>query len=643
MPARWAFLRPPVATRRDRTDFLRFDFLEDDMATFTRLQALLASTAVATLGSAALVALVAGNDLTLAGASENAAGPLQPFVGPDFPICHTPVTKGLPGMMLRLAQTEVPRAEMSAANTAPAFADTEPPLWTGLGSVTYKISTTNERAQAYFDQGLRLAYAFNHGEAQRAFRMAQKLDPNCAMCFWGEALVLGPNINLPMQEDALAPAYAAAQKAKALAGDASPREQALINALAARYGSDPKAARPPFDAAYASEMAKVAKQFPDDDEIATFYAEAVMDLSPWNYWKPGGREPNPQSVPIVPTLERVLVRNPTHPGAIHYYIHAVEASDRPKRAEPYADRLRGAIPGAGHLVHMPSHIYYRVGRYLDALKDNKTAVDVDEKYLADAKAPMGVYRLGYYPHNVHFVMASAQLAGDGQTVIAAAEKLRQLIPDEAARGIAMVQPVKAAPYFAHAQFSTPETILALPDPGDAIPYIKAMWLYARGVALAQRRDSAGAAAAADAIGTIERTADFKLLNESNVPAQEVLRIAQTLILARIAQANSDYRTAVVRFARAAAMQDALPYTEPPYWYYPIRQSLAAALLQAGRYAEAEQQFQRALTRAPANGWSYYGLAELYKARGNADAARKAEADLSKTWIGDLKLLQLSNL
>jgi tetratricopeptide (TPR) repeat protein len=613
------------------------------MATFTRVQGLLVSTGIAALGSATLLVLLAGNALTLAGTSEPAADPSQPFVGPDFPICHTPVAKGLPTMMLRLAQTEVPRAEMSAANAAPAFADTEPPLWTGLGSVAYKVSTANERAQAYFDQGLRLAYAFNHGEAQRAFRMAQKLDPECAMCFWGEALVLGPNINLPMQEDAVAPAFAAAQKAKALAGKASPREQALIGALPVRYGSDPKAARAPFDAAYATEMAKVAKQFPDDDEIATLYAEAVMDLSPWNYWKPGGHEPNPQSVPIVPTLERVLARNPKHPGAIHYYIHAVEASDRPKRAEPYADRLRGAIPGAGHLVHMPSHIYYRVGRYLDALKDNKTAVEVDEKYLADAKAPMGVYRLGYYPHNVHFVMASAQLAGDGQTVIAAAEKLRQLIPDEAARGIAMVQPVKAAPYFAHAQFSTPETILALPDPGDAIPYIKAMWLYARGVALAARRDSAAATEAADAIGTIERTADFKLLKESNVPAHEVLRIAQTLILARIAQANGDYRTAVVRFERAAALQDALPYTEPPYWYYPIRQSLAAALLQAGRYGEAEQQFQRALNRAPANGWSYYGLAELYKARGNAAAARKAEADLSRTWIGDHKLLQISNL
>ena len=390
-------------------------------------------------------------------------------------------------------------------------------------------------------------------------------------------------------------------------------------------------------------MAKAAAQFPDDDEIATLYAEAVMDLSPWDYWKPGGREANPQSVPIVPTLERVLARNPDHIGAIHFYIHAVEASDRPKRAEPYADRLRGAIPGAGHLVHMPSHIYYRVGRYLDALEDNRIAVKVDEKYLADTNAPMGVYRLGYYPHNVHFVMASAQMAGDGQTVIAAAEKLGELIPDEAARGIAMVQPVKAAPYFAHAQFSTPETILALPDPGDAIPYVKAMWLYTRGIALAARRDFAGATAAANAIETLERTSDFKLLKDSGVPAQEVLRIARTLVMARVAQAKGDIRTAVVRFERAAALQDALPYTEPPYWYYPIRQSLGAALLQAGRYAEAERQFQRALSRAPANGWSYYGLAELHKARGNTTAARKAEADLAKVWIGDRKLLQISNL
>ena len=614
------------------------------MTTSTQSHRLLVSAATAALAGTALATLLASNIATFAEGRSAAADISLSLADPDIPICGAAAVGGPTNMMLRLAQTEVPRAEMSAASSAPAFADTEPPLWGGLGSITYKVSTANEKAQAYFDQGLRLAYAFNHGEAQRAFRKAQKLDPDCAMCFWGEALVLGPNINLPMQEDAVAPAYAAAQKAKALAGKATPREQALIGALAVRYVNDPKAERAPLDKAYASEMAKVASQFSDDDEIATLYAESVMDLSPWDYWKkPAGREPNPQSVPIVPTLERVLARNPNHPGAIHLYIHAVEASDRPKRAEPYADRLRGAIPGAGHLVHMPSHIYYRVGRYLDALKDNKTAVTVDEKYLADTNAPIGVYRMGYYPHNVHFVMASAQMAGDGQTVIAAAEKLGKLIPDEAAKGIALVQPVKAAPYFAHAQFSTPDAILALPDPGDAVPYVKAMWLYARGVALTANRDFAGATAAAETIEKLERTSDFKLLDESHIPAREVLRIARTLIVARVAQAKGDYGGAIASFEQAAALQDALPYTEPPYWYYPIRQSLAAALLQARRYAEAKQQFELALRRAPSNGWSYYGLAELYKARGDAAAARKAKADLARTWIGDRKLLQISNL
>src|SRR5258708_1710485 len=330
----------------DSADFFRPDF----GGRHGDIHAIARSTGFRGNCGTALATLLAGNIVTLAGAAATAADISPSFAGADFPVCHTPAVTGPPNVMLRLAQTEVPRAEMSAAGSAPAFAETEPPLWTGLGPITYKITTTNERAQTFFDQGLRLAYAFNHGEAQRAFRTAQKLDPDCAMCFWGEALVLGPNINLPIHAHPVPPAYAAAQKANALAGKASPREQALIRALATRYGSHPKPARAPFDQAYATEMAQVATQFSDDDEIATFYAEAVMDLSPWNYWKPGGREPNPQSVPIVPTLERVLARNPNHPGPIHFSIHAVEASDRPKRAEPYADRLRGAIPGAGHLV-----------------------------------------------------------------------------------------------------------------------------------------------------------------------------------------------------------------------------------------------------------------------------------------------------
>ena len=567
----------------------------------------------------------------------------RPF-GADVPICRAPAAHGAAGPMMRLAQarTEVPPAGMQAASPAAAFADTDPPLWEGLGTVTYKVTTSNEQAQAYFNQGLRLTYAFNHGEAQRAFRKAQKLDPECAMCFWGEALVLGPNINLPMQDEAVAPAFAAAEKARGLSPKASAREQALIAAVATRYAQDAKADRAPLDAAYASAMEKVAAQFPDDNEIAVLYAESVMDLSPWNYWQPGGREPNPQSAAIVPTLERVLAREPNHPGAIHYYIHAVEASDRPERAEPYADRLRGAIPGAGHLVHMPSHIYYRVGRYLDALADNKMAAEVDENYLAATNAPMGVYRLGYYPHNVHFVLASAQMAGDGPTVIAAAEKLRGLIPDEVARVIALVQPVKAAPYFAHALFSPSATVLALPDPGDAIPYVKAMWHYARGVASVAQGDFGAAKAEASAIAALEG-GDFTLLNASGVPAKDVLALARTVVEARMAQRQGDKAAAIERFERAAALQDGLPYMEPPYWYYPVRQSLAVALMQAGRLDDAETQFKHALNRAPANGWSWYGLAELYKARGKADQASKLEADLAKMWIGDRQQLDLSRL
>src|SRR5262245_4245956 len=312
---------------------------------------------VAALGGAGLVASATHGDEQL-----RADLVLPPGVSEaDFILCHAPLKAGPAANRFRLAatQTEVPATEIQAATPAPDFANTSPPLWDGLGTLTYKISTSDPQGQAYFDQGLRLTYGFNHDEAQRAFREAQRRDPDCAMCFWGEALVLGPNINMPMPEEAIGPAYAAIWKAQALAagGAKNPvtaRERALITALATRYSPDPKADRAVLDAAYAAAMAQVTRLFPDDNNAAVLFAEALMDLSPWDYWKPGGAEPNPQSAAIVPTLERVVARDPNHPGALHYYMHAVEASDRPKRAEAAADRLRGAFPGDGHMLHMPA-------------------------------------------------------------------------------------------------------------------------------------------------------------------------------------------------------------------------------------------------------------------------------------------------
>ena len=562
----------------------------------------------------------------------------------DFtiPICHSFSAETV-GAAVRIAQGEVPPGVMEAARAAPEFADSDPPLWEGIGSTVYKVTTASPEAQRYFDQGLRLAYAFNHDEARRAFRKAQRLDPDCAMCFWGEALVLGPNINLPMQPAAIPLASAAMQRAQGLAAKANPREQALIAALSKRYAATESVDRAPLDAAYAAAMADVTARFPDDSDIAVLYAEAVMDLSPWDYWERGGAVPHPQSAPLVPTLERVLARDPNHTGAIHYYIHAVEGSDRPERAEPYADRLRGTIPNSGHLVHVPSHIYLRMGRYLDILRDNKVAVAVDEAYLTATHAPMAIYRLAYYPHNVHFLMLAAQMAGDGPTVIAASEKLRAIIPDPVARKLPKSHPAKSAPYFAHAQFSSPDAILALPDPGDGMPYVKAMWHYARGIAQAEKHDLSGAGAEADAIADLQRTTDFRPYRAVRVPAQDVFKLAEDLIRGRVAQAQGDKEGAVARFTEAAELQDGLPYMEPPYWYYPVRQTLAAALMQAGHSAEAETQFRRALRRAPNSGWSYYGLAELYKARGAADDARQAEQDLANTWVGDRSLLRVSTL
>jgi tetratricopeptide (TPR) repeat protein len=580
-----------------------------------RLASLL--TTVSGIALLSMLAFVADGRGRVSGGDSRAMAELGPF-----PICGVAASNAGP---IRL---------VAAGSEPTVFLTSPPPLWDGLGTLTYKITTSSAEAQKYFDQGLRLAYAFNHEEAQRAFREAQRLDPQCAMCVWGEAWVLGPNINAQMWDGG--PAFAAATRAQALADRASARERALIAAMAKRYRKDGRADRTDLDQAYSAAMREVAAQFPDDDEIAVLYAEALMNVSPWNYWQPDGKLARPHAAEIVPTLERVLARNPDHPGAMHYYVHAVEASDRPARAAPHADRLRTAMPAAGHLIHMPSHIYFRIGRYRDSRDVNAAAAAADEVYRDTRNAPPNSYLLGYYPHNLHFLLAAAQMTGDGGTGITAAEKLASIY--RGGNDHPSLDHIRAAMYFVHARFSPLDTVLAVADPGKFSAYRKAMWHYMRGVAFVTRGDVGAAQVEASAISTIDRSGRMR-----DGFTRQLLQIGQHVLEGRIAQAQGNLAAAVASFEKAAALQDGFPNMELPYWYFPVRQSVGAAMLQAGRLDEAEKQFQLALQQTPHSPWVYYGLAELARARGDAAAAQNAEAALARNWLGDRRLLTLSNL
>jgi len=562
----------------------------------------------------------------------------------DGALCVAPAARAAvpPLLFAQATATEVSPAAKAAAGTAKPPAALDQPLIPGLGARSFKVATASRAAQQYFDQGLRLAWNFNHAEAQRAFQKAQQLDPDCAMCYWGEAYVLGPNINVPMDPAAGAPAAGAAAKAQARAAKTGPREQALIAAIAARYSTDPKAERPALDEAYANAMASAAARFPDDVDVLALYAEALMDRSPWDYWEAGGAKPKAVVAPLVATLEAVLRKDPNHIGAIHLYIHAVEASADAKRAEAYADKLAKLAPNAGHLVHMPAHIYYRLGRYKDSLATNQAAVKVDEDYIKRF-APQGVYPLGYYSHNLHFIMVSAQMSGEAGIVIAAADKLAKNIPDEVAKAVPLVVPMKAAPYFSHAQFSDLATILALPEPNAELPYLQVAWRYARGVAFAQ---GGSPEAARTQLGHIERIVaqtDYSAFAAWGIPAKDVGRIAAHVLRARIAQAANDLDGAVRELQSAIAIQDTLPYMEPPYWYYPIRQTLGAVMLLKGDAQGARDAFRESLAKTPNNSWSLYGLKQTFEKQGLAAEAREVDKYLVRAWSGERRRLDLQRL
>ena len=538
-----------------------------------------------------------------------------------------------PPLLAMLAQAETaPFKPAQQAQQAGQPASAAPPLYRDLGKLHLSVTTRSPRAQAYFDQGLRLLFAFNHAEAARAFRAAQQADPQCAMCHWGEALVLGPNINAPMFPEALAPAFAAAERAAAAAASASPVEQALVRALAKRYAAQPVAERAPLDQAYAAAMADAARSFPNDDTVQVLFAEALMDLSPWDYWEAGGARPKGRTQELLDALERVLERNPDHPGAIHYYIHAVEASVHPDKALPYARRLARQIPGAGHIVHMPSHIYYRLGLYKDALQSNLDAIAIDEAYFRGA-ASDAVYKGAYYPHNIHFAMVSALMGGDGKAALQATRRLEQAIGPDTLRALPPLQPVRAAPYFVHVQFSSPDTLLALPDPGAEFALLRAMWHYARAVGFARKGLWGDSQREVDGIAAIEQQADFKPLADWGVPGRDIVRTARLVAGGKLAEAKGELPGAIALFSEAVAAQDALPYTEPPHWSYPVRQSLGAALLKAGKLEEAEAAFRASFARTPSNGWALRGLMAVYAQRGDKAALAAVRKRFEHTWLG----------
>lgn len=497
---------------------------------------------------------------------------------------------------------------------------------TDLGTHRYEIAAANDEARAFFNQGLIYAYGFNHLEALRTFRHAQRLDPDCAMCFWGEAYVLGPNLNLPMEAAAAPAARAAAGQAVAKAAKTTPKEQALAGAMLARYAEPGE--RAGLDHKYAEAMQEVARKYPDDPDIAVLAAESLMLLSPWDYWKDSGRTPKEDAARALRLLEGALAAHPSHVAAIHFYIHLVEASDRAQRAEVYADRLRGSVPGAGHLAHMPAHIYLRLGRYKDALDVNKDAIESDERYLAANPAVNGPYRAMYYPHNVHFYMMAALMAGRGEEALAAAAKLSGLVPDGAALAIPLAQPIKQAPYFIHAQFSDPETILALPAPSENLPFVAAAWRYARGIAFSLQGKPSEADGEAGAIRDMA-SGDFSALEKAGIPARGILEVAEMVVRAKAAMSRGEAEQARQLAGQAVSAQDKLPYMEPPYWYIPVHQTLGAILLKSGSPAEAAAAFRAACAKAPSSVWALYGLTAAEAAAGNRREAVEALKRLEK--------------
>jgi len=503
------------------------------------------------------------------------------------------------------------------------------PLYNDLGSHRRAISTRVPQAQQYFDQGLRLVYGFNHAEAIRSFTRATELDPACAMCWWGIAYAYGPHVNAGMDSASGVQAYKAAQQALSQSRAASPVDRAYVEAVAARYAVVPPAARAPLDSAYARAMGQVARTYPNDLDAQALYAEALMDLRPWNYWTPEGK-PYPRTEELVGLLEGAIARNPEHPGACHYYIHAVEAVT-PEKAVPCAERLARLMPGVGHMVHMPAHIYIRVGRYGDAAQSNVHAIHSDETFIEGQK-PVTVYSLAYYPHNIHFLAFVSTLAGRSAQALEASRTLKTKVNLDVARGVFMLQEMVPYHVLTLTTFGRWDEVLAEPLPPSDIRMPLALAYYARGVALSAKGRFAEARVALDTVRVVDAA------TPANADQKTAVSVAVHALMGEIATRNGNADEGVAHFREALKIEEAGLYFEPPRWYYPVRHSLGAALLKAGRAAEAEAVYREDLKRFPENGWSLFGLAAALKAQGKNAEAAAVDQRFAKAWAGaDVKL------
>jgi tetratricopeptide (TPR) repeat protein len=535
------------------------------------------------------------------------------------------------GMAMKMTLPPMPSVYAGQADRPGA------PVFSGLGDHHHAITTKVAETQKFFDQGVRLLFGFNHAEAIRSFREAARLDPACAMCWWGVAFALGPNINLPMQPDAIAPALAALERARSLEGHASNEERDWIEALAARYSRDSTADRAKLDEAFAQAMGKVWHGHPRDLDAGVFYSEAMMDTQPWEYWQLDGVTPKGHATEIVSTLEGIIKREPLHPGALHLYIHAVEATTTPERAEKAADALEPLMPEAGHIVHMPSHIYYRVGRYEDAVKVNEAAAKQDENYIATCKA-QGFYPLAYYTHNIHFLWTSSEMMGRKAAAISAAHRVVVAAANGPAEQLPPIQLYLFVPVVTDIRFGDWDAALREPEPAKTLKLDVAVSLYARGFAYANKHDLRNARRNRTLLNAMLEKKTFDWIDAHGVPATKMAQVGLALLDGEIARTTGNLEGAVSAFRSAAQIESSIPYTEPPYWHQPVSHILGAALLAANHPAEAEAIYRESLKSYRIDGWALFGLAQALDAQGKRAEGEDVRRKFADAWrLADTKI------